>query len=78
MGKYLWDLRSANDKNKTKYKPCCGGGRDEYYEINVKAFYSMKVSFGQSQYTEGKTEKMFSMYNIYKRLIYSIQEIPTN
>lgn len=34
--------------------------------------------FGQSQSTEGKTGEMFCMYNIGKRLIYSIQEIPTN
>ena len=60
MGKYLWDLRSANDKNKTKYKPCCGGGRDEFYEINVKAFYSMKVSLDKVNIQKVRQERCFA------------------
>ena len=60
MGKYLWDLRSANDKNKTKYKPCCGGGGDEFYEINVKAFYSMKVSLDKVNIQKVRQKRCFA------------------
>lgn len=47
-------------KNKTKYKPCCEGGRDEFYEINVKAFYSMKVSLDKVNLQKVKQERCFA------------------